>query len=139
MSGDQYPTGFRRRCAVFTLMAATLMMSMDQTIANVALPHIQGSLSATQEQAAWILTSYIVCSAITMPILGWACLRWGRKRIFLLSVLGFTVTSAACGMAGDINPVHLSLSGLSIARLDCPPWAKGGQKRRKRLEWVGFV
>ncbi len=119
MSGEQYPTGFRRRCAVFTLMAATLMMSMDQTIANVALPHIQGSLSATQEQAAWILTSYIVCSAITMPILGWACLRWGRKRIFLLSVLGFTVTSAACGMAGNINQIVLfrALQGISGAAL----------------------
>ena len=66
-----------------SLMMATIMQTLDNTIANVALPHIQGSLSATQEQMSWVLTSYIVASAVTIPFTGWLSGRIGRKKVLL--------------------------------------------------------
>jgi DHA2 family multidrug resistance protein len=80
-------------------MAATVMQVLDTTIANVALPHMQGSLGATQDQISWVLTSYIVISAIATPITGWVASRLGRTRAFILSVAGFTLTSILCGLA----------------------------------------
>ena len=71
------------------VMLAAIMQVLDTTIANVALPHMQGSLSATQEQLAWVLTSYIVASAImTLPV-GWLAGRYGCKSVFVISVAGF--------------------------------------------------
>jgi MFS transporter, DHA2 family, multidrug resistance protein len=84
-------------------MLATIMQGVDNTIANVALPHIQGSLSASQDQIAWVLTSYIVAAAITMPLTGWLAGRFGIKYVFLISVAGFTVASALCGMATSLG------------------------------------
>jgi DHA2 family multidrug resistance protein len=80
-------------------MSATVMQVLDTTIANVALPHMQGSLGATQDQISWVLTSYIVISAIATPITGWVASRLGRTRAFTLSVAGFTLTSIFCGLA----------------------------------------
>lgn len=80
-------------------MSAMVMQVLDTTIANVALPHMQGSLGATQDQISWVLTSYIVISAIATPITGWVASRLGRTRAFTLSVVGFTLTSIACGLA----------------------------------------
>jgi MFS transporter, DHA2 family, multidrug resistance protein len=84
------------------MMGATIQI-IDTTIANVALPHIQGSFSTTQEYSAWILTSYIMATAITMPLTGWLAGRIGRKRLLVLSVLGFTLASMACGAAQSLN------------------------------------
>ena len=88
---------------VVSIMLATLMQVIDSTIANVALPDMQGSLSATQDQAAWILTSYIVAAAIATPATGWLASRFGRRHVLIVSIAGFTVASVLCGIATDIG------------------------------------
>jgi len=88
-----------------SLMLATIIQALDTTIANVALPHMQGSMSATQDQISWVLTSYIVAAAIFMPLTGFLTARFGRKRIFILSVVGFTVASMLCGAAQDLSQI----------------------------------
>lgn len=90
-----------------SIMAATIMQALDTTIANVALPHMQGSLNATQEQASWVLTSYIVACAIMTAPTGFLAARLGRKRLFLISVAGFTVTSLLCGVAQNLTEMVL--------------------------------
>ena len=85
-----------------SVMLATVMNSLDTTIANVALPHIQGSVSASQDQIAWVLTSYIVASTIFTPMTGWLAGRIGRKQLLLLSIGGFTAASALCGMSQSL-------------------------------------
>jgi DHA2 family multidrug resistance protein len=89
------------------IMTATIMVVLDSTIANVALPHMQGSLNASQDQVTWILTSYIVASAILTPLTGWLAARVGRKNLFLISIAGFTVASALCGVATSIEQMVL--------------------------------
>src|SRR3569623_667362 len=84
------------------LRLATLMNTLDQTIANVALPHIQGSVSASLDQIVWVLTFYIVAAAIMTPLTGWLAERIGRKTLFLFSVAGFTLASAMCGAAQSL-------------------------------------
>ena len=91
-------------------MLATFMQGVDTTITNVALPHMQGSLSASQDQIAWVVTSYIVAAAIMTPLTGWLAGRFGIKYVFLISVVGFTIASALCGAA-------TSLAQLVIYRL----------------------
>src|ERR1700743_2197805 len=76
------------------IMLATLIQSLDSTIANVALPHMQGSLSASQDQITWVLTSYIVAAAIATPVTGWLSDRLSTKRLLVISIAGFTVASA---------------------------------------------
>ena len=83
-------------------MLATVMQVLDMTIANVALPHMQGNLSATQEQIAWVLTSYIVAAAIMTPPTGYLAARFGRKRLFAGIVIGFTLSSMLCGAATSL-------------------------------------
>lgn len=83
-------------------MAATLMQALDGTIANVALPHMQGSLSATADQITWVLTSYIVAAAIFTAPVGWFASRFGRKNIFIAAIVGFTVASMLCGLAQSL-------------------------------------
>ena len=85
-----------------SIMLATVMNSLDTTIANVALPHIQGSVSAGPEQIGWVLTSYIVAAAIMTPLTGWLAVRIGRKRLFLVSIAGFVVASMLCGIATSL-------------------------------------
>jgi DHA2 family multidrug resistance protein len=80
-------------------MIATLMQALDSTVANVALPYIQGSLAATSDQITWVLTSYIIAAAIMTAPVGWLAARFGRKNLFILCVSGFTVTSMLCGAA----------------------------------------
>ncbi len=87
------------------VMLATIMQALDTTIANVALPHMQGTMSATQDQISWVLTSYIVASAIFMPLTGFLSARFGRKRIFIWSVIGFTVVSMLCGAAQNLTQI----------------------------------
>ena len=100
-SEERNPLGNRTAITV-SIMLATIMQGVDNTIANVALPHIQGSLSAAQDQVAWVLTSYIVAAAITMPLTGWLAGRFGIKYVFLVSVGGFTLASALCGGATSL-------------------------------------
>ena len=102
-----------------SVMLASIMQSLDNTIANVALPRIQGSVSATQDQMAWVLTSYIVAAAIMTPLSGWLAGQIGRKRVFLYSVTGFTVASMFCGLAQSLPQIVLArlLQGLCGAAL----------------------
>ena len=86
---------------------ATILQSVDITIANVALPHIGGSMGATLVQMDWVLTSYIVAAAIATPLSGWLAGRYGRKSVLLVSVIGFTVSSALCGLAQSIDQIVL--------------------------------
>ncbi len=88
-------------------MLATIMQAVDTTIANVALPHMQGTMGATQDQIAWVLTSYIVAAAIFMPLTGFLAARFGRKRIFIVSVVGFTLASMLCGAAQNLPQIVL--------------------------------
>jgi MFS transporter, DHA2 family, multidrug resistance protein len=88
-----------------TVMLATLMQALDTTIANVALPYMQGSLSATSDQIDWVLTSYIVAAAIITPATGWLEARFGRKPLFLTAVIGFIVTSMMCGAAVSLSQI----------------------------------
>jgi DHA2 family multidrug resistance protein len=88
-----------------SIMLATVMNSLDTTIANVALPHIQGSVSASQDQITWVLTSYIVAATIMTPMTGWLSGRIGRKQLLLISIAGFTAASALCGMAGSLAEI----------------------------------
>ncbi|QEX16896.1 EmrB/QacA family drug resistance transporter [Hypericibacter terrae] len=85
------------------VMLATIMQALDTTIANVALPHMQGSLSATQDQISWVLTSYIVAAAIMTPPTGVLAAKFGRKRLFMWAVSGFTVASMLCGIATSLE------------------------------------
>src|SRR5260221_2339560 len=87
------------------VMLATIMQAVDTTIANVALPYMQGSVSASQDQINWVLTSYIVAAAIMTPPTGWLAARFGRKRLFLGSVVGFTVASVLCGIASSLTEI----------------------------------
>ena len=80
-------------------MIATLMQALDNTIANVALPHMQGSLGASRDQITWVLTSYVIAAAILTAPVGWLAARFGRKQFFLFSLVGFTLTSMACGLS----------------------------------------
>lgn len=80
-------------------MIATLMQALDNTIANVALPHMQGSLGASRDQITWVLTSYVIAAAILTAPVGWLSARFGRKPFFIVSLVGFTITSMLCGLA----------------------------------------
>jgi DHA2 family multidrug resistance protein len=86
-------------------MLATLMQILDSTIANVALPYMQGSLSTTLDQVMWVLTSYVIASAIMTAPVGWIAQRFGRKQLFVLSVAGFTLTSMMCGAAQTLEEI----------------------------------
>jgi DHA2 family multidrug resistance protein len=94
---------FRRVMVTVCAMSATIMQALDTTIANVALPYMQGSLSASLDQINWVLTSYIVASAIMTAPIGWVSDRFGRKRLFIVCAAGFTVASVLCGLAQSIE------------------------------------
>ncbi len=99
------PTVPHRGMITFSIMLATIMQVVDMTIVNVALPHMQGSMSATQDQIAWVLTSYIVAAAIATPLTGVLAGRFGRKRLFVASVVGFTIASMLCGAATSLEQI----------------------------------
>lgn len=101
------------------IMAATTMVVLDQTIANVALPHMQGSLSASQDQITWVLTSYIVASALALPMSGWLTERIGARTLLLGAVATFTVSSFLCGIAQNLPEIVIFriLQGASGAPL----------------------
>ena len=101
------------------IMMAVLLQVLDTTIANVALPHMRASMSATQETINWVLTSYIVASAIAIPITGWLADRVGRRRLFIWSVIAFTAASVMCAMAQNLPEMVIfrALQGVSGAFL----------------------
>ena len=99
--------GLRRNMVTVCAMTATIMQALDTTIANVALPYMQGTLSASQDQINWVLTSYIVAAAIMTTPVGWIAKRFGHKRVFIVCSAGFTVASVLCGLAQDINQMVL--------------------------------
>src|SRR5262252_2813620 len=101
------PRGMRRTLLTVCAMAATIMQALDSTIANVALPYMQGSLSASQDQINWVLTSYIVAAAIMTAPIGWIAERFGRKRLFIVCVGGYTFASVLCGSAQSIEEMVL--------------------------------
>src|SRR6185312_1915620 len=86
---------------------ATLMQALDTTIANVSLPHMQGSFAAAPDQIEWVLTSYITAAAIMTPPTGYLASRFGLKRLFLVAIAGFTVASMLCGAAQSLTQVVL--------------------------------
>lgn len=98
-------------------MAATLLQVLDVTIANVAIPHMQSTLGATPDTISWVLTSYIIASAVAMPITGWLSDRIGSRRLFLWSVAGFVVASMLCGMAQNLEEMVIfrALQGIAGA------------------------
>jgi MFS transporter, DHA2 family, multidrug resistance protein len=117
-SGDTAGAGNRGAITICVILA-TLMQALDTTIANVALPYMQGSVAATQDQIDWVLTSYIAVAAIMTPPTGFFAARFGLKRVFLVSVAGFTLASALCGMSQSLSQVVLFriLQGASGAAL----------------------
>jgi len=119
MSAERVPDGGNRVAITVCVILATLMQALDTTIANVALPYIQGSVSASQDQIAWVLTSYIVAAAIMTPPTGYLAGRFGLKRLFLVSVAGFTAASMLCGFAQSLVEIVLFrvLQGLFGAAL----------------------
>ena len=86
-----------------TVMLATFMEVLDTSVANVALPHIAGNLSASTDEATWMLTSYLVANAIILPMGGWFSMLIGRKRFYMICVALFTVSSALCGLAPTLG------------------------------------
>src|SRR5579875_2605624 len=103
MMNQAKPSEGNRAAITVCVILATLMQALDTTIANVALPYMQGSVSASQDQIDWVLTSYIVAAAIMTPPTGFLAGRFGLKRLFLVSVCGFTVASMLCGLAQSLG------------------------------------
>lgn len=97
--------GGRRALLTIFAMTATIMQALDTTIANVALPYMQGSLSASQDQISWVLTSYIVAAAVMTAPVGWLSDRFGRKKLFIVCVSGFTFASLLCALAQNIEQI----------------------------------
>src|SRR5690606_18951849 len=96
-----------RGLVTISIMLATIMQALDTTIANVALPHMQDSLAATQDQMSWVLPSYVVAAATLTPPTGWLAARFGRKKLFLVAIAGFTVASLLCGIATSLPEMVL--------------------------------
>jgi len=125
MSSESMPasaaaaTPLNRPMLTLSIMLATLIQTLDSTIANVALPHMQGTLSASQDEITWVLTSYIVAAAIATPLTGWLSDRLSTKRLLVISIAGFTVASALCGLSESLAQIVASrlLQGIFGASL----------------------
>ena len=91
-----------------SVMLATFMEVIDTSIASVALPHIAGSLSATTDEATWVLTSYLVANAVVLPASGWFSLRFGRKKFLLVCIVIFTVSSFLCGSSTSLAMILIA-------------------------------
>lgn len=106
---------------VVGIMTASLLQILDTTIANVAIPHMQATLGATPEEINWVLTSYIVASAVSLPITGWLADRVGSRRLFMLSVVGFVLSSMLCGMAQNLTQMVLFRALQGVTGAFIPP------------------
>src|SRR5437660_574779 len=98
-STPKAPGGVNPWLVAISVMFGTFMEVLDTTVVNVSLPHISGSMSASVDEATWVLTSYLVANAIILPITGWLAARFGRKNLLMASVVGFTISSFLCGLA----------------------------------------
>jgi DHA2 family multidrug resistance protein len=109
----------RRGTITACIICATLLQSLDQTIANVALPYMQGSFSASYDEVTWVLTTYITAAAIMTAPVGWLAARFGRKRLFVVCIVGFTITSMLCGAAQTLEQIvaFRLMQGVSSAAL----------------------
>lgn len=108
-SSDSFPASrggqIRLLIAVVCAMMGTFMQVLDQTIANVALPYMQGGLQASRDEITWVLTSYVIASAIMTAPVGWFAARFGKKNFFVVTLLGFTVASMLCGAAQTLQEI----------------------------------
>jgi len=103
-AGEKFP---HRGMITWCIIGATLLQSLDQTIANVALPYMQGSFSASYDEITWVLTSYITAAAIMTAPVGWLASRFGRKQVFVTCIVGFTIASMLCGAAQTLQQIVL--------------------------------
>ena len=141
----------QRRLVTVCAMTATIMQALDTTIANVALPYMQGSLSASLDQINWVLTSYIVAAAIMTAPIGWIADRFGRKKLFITCVAGFTVASLLCALAQNIEQMVLfrllqGMAGAALVPLSCltpipsrnaaRPWQSGASALCSARSWA---
>ncbi|HEY7579471.1 MAG TPA: DHA2 family efflux MFS transporter permease subunit [Acetobacteraceae bacterium] len=117
--GETHQPVANRGIVTVCAMVATLMQALDSTIANVALPYMQGSLAASYDQITWVLTSYVVAAAIMTAPVGWLAARFGQKNLYLVSIAGFTVASMACGIATSLTEMVIDrlIQGLFGAAL----------------------
>ena len=132
--------GTNRVAITVCVILATLMQALDTTIANVALPYMQGSVSASQDQIDWVLTSYIVAAAIMTPPTGFLAGRFGLKRLFLVSIAGFTVASMLCGMAQSLVEIVLfrilqGLFGAALCRSHKPSCSTSIRRSGRAPRW----
>lgn len=97
------PAGGNRLMITVAVMLSAIMVLLDMTIANVSLPHMMGALGVTSEQVTWVLTSYSMAEAICIPLASYLSLKFGVRRLLLVSVTGFIVTSALCGQADTLT------------------------------------
>src|ERR1700761_5660942 len=98
---DTVEYGLRRWIIVLGVMLAPLMETIDSSIVNVALPTLQGNLGATLDQAAWVITGYLVANGIVIPLTPWLQTRFGRRQYFTVTIIGFTLASMMCGLSGS--------------------------------------
>jgi len=103
--GDVSERGSRLVLIVLGVMAASLMQTLDTTITNVALPNIQGNLGASQDEGTWIVTAYTIAAIVVIPITPWLQNRFGRKRYYVASIVGFTLASIMCGASDKLVPL----------------------------------
>ena len=99
--------GFQRKMVTLSVMMATTVVIIDMTIATIALPHMQGGLSASQDQVSWVMTTYFMMQAITMSATGWLAGRLGRKWLYLAALVGFAVCSILSGTATSIEEIMI--------------------------------
>src|SRR6266508_2496254 len=102
MAPDRAAEGTHRVAITVCVILATIMQALDTTIANIALPYMQGSVSASADQINWVLTSYIVAAAIMTPPSGFLANKFGRKRVLMVAVVGFVIASVLCGLAQSL-------------------------------------
>lgn len=103
-----------RGLIILAVMSAAVLAVLDMTIVNVAMPHMAGALGASQEEISWVLTSYLIASAVLMPLTGFLVDRFGQRRVLLVSIAGFVLASAACGLAQNL-PMMLAFRALQGA------------------------
>jgi DHA2 family multidrug resistance protein len=117
--------------AVVVALAA-FMEVLDTSIANVALPHMAGSLGASNDESTWVLTSYLVSNAIVLPISGWLASRFGRKRFFLLCLFLFTLSSLLCGIATSLGMLILFRVMQGRGAAGCSRWPRPSWRTHSR-------
>src|SRR5436309_2468937 len=116
VAAGEWAPSFNPWLIAASVMLATFMEVLDTSVANVALPHIAGNLSATPEESTWVLTSYLVSNAIILPATNWLSRYFGRKRFLITCIIIFTVSSALCGAAGSLGLLIVARIAQEIGR-----------------------